>query len=324
MRQHEWLKEVLPSCESAGLGIVPHTPAQHKVILRRLQTQDLERLAYGVTVRTQWWKQLPYEKRGWCIIRTLAATHPTWILGGAAAAWAYGWTATLRSLLPFGHMTPSGTHPRTPHGIQHFYCRAVEMKGAKIVSGLRVSDPYRTLFDCGRSLSFQRALPIADAALRSRIVTREKLIKYIIDHKRWRRWRQALKVARHASPLAESGGESEARAVFIDLGFAAPQLQQEYKDPKTGVKRRVDFLWKRKDGTVVIGEFDGLQKYTAPQYTGGKSAMTVLSEEKSREDQLSLFGVWLFRITYSDLANRYALAKRLRRYGVPYVDREGG
>lgn len=324
MRQHEWLKEVLPTCESAGIGVMPQTPAQHKVILRRLKTHELERLVHGVTVRMQWWKQLPYENRGWCIIRTLAAAHPTWVLGGAAAAWVYGWTATFRTLFPVGHMTPSGTHPRTPHGIQHFYCRALEMMGARVVSGLRISDPYRTLFDCGRSLSFQRALPIADAALRSGIVTRDKLISYILDHKRWRHWRRALRVAHYASPLAESGGESEARAVFIDLGHAVPQLQQEYQDPKTGMKRRVDFLWKRKDGTVVIGEFDGLQKYKDSQYTGGKSALTVLSEEKSREDQLSLFGVWLFRITYADLANRHTLAKKLQRYGVPYAGEEGG
>lgn len=58
--------------------------------------------------------------------------------------------------------------------------------------------------------------------------------------------RTALTTLQYADARAESGGESVARAVMIETGFAPDWLQYELTDPFDSAKPiRTDFAWER-------------------------------------------------------------------------------
>lgn len=113
-----------------------------------------------------------------------------------------------------------------------------------------------------------------------------------------------------ASPLAESPGESLARARFRELGFADPQLQTTMKID--GATYRLDFLWEEAN---VVGEFDGWQKYR----TGFDQAMR---QEKVREDAIRSIGRKVVRFYWEDLMEPECrrLMTLLTRAGVPRLD----
>ena len=109
-----------------------------------------------------------------------------------------------------------------------------------------------------------------------------------------------------------------ARARMIDLGFALPRLQVSLPRPMEPNRQyRVDFLWTRFDGSGVIGEFDGMQKYEDPTILGGRSPLRALAEEQHREAQLSLYGMPIVRIAYKDLVDESRFVRLLSLYDIP-------
>lgn len=105
---------------------------------------------------------------------------------------------------------------------------------------------------------------------------------------------------------------------MIMLGFAVPDLQVECRDPMNPSKViRVDFYWVLDDGTIIIGELDGRQKYIDPTMTKGKNLIEVLTDERLRESRLSVFGARIVRFSYSDVLDTAYFARLLERYGVP-------
>jgi hypothetical protein len=66
----------------------------------------------------------------------------------------------------------------------------------------------------------------------------------------------------------------------------------------------------------VIGEFDGKQKYTRNEYTGGNPG-EVAWKEKKREDRLRALGCGVVRILTEHVMNPPALARMLVAAGIP-------
>ena len=100
------------------------------------------------------------------------------------------------------------------------------------------------------------------------------------------------------SPMLAVKVAASARATMIMLGFAVPDLQIECHDPMNPSKViRVDFYWTLSDGTVIIGELDGKQKYVDPAMTKGKDLVRILSDERLRESRLSINGARIVRFT---------------------------
>ena len=173
-----------------------------------------------------------------------------------------------------------------------------------------------------RTSGFEQALAVADSALRmsgkpsSWFVSRFKRLgsghAHVAD---------AVRTMYHADPLSESGGESIARAVMIRQGFALPELQVALPRPLDRRRSyRVDFLWTRLDGSRVIGEFDGMQKYEDAALRGGRTPMRVLADEQHREAQLTLYGMPIMRFSSKDVANTGRFVKLLDQYGIPRDD----
>ncbi len=83
---------------------------------------------------------------------------------------------------------------------------------------LRATPPLETILACARSLPFDEALTIADAGLRSGMVTRTELVE-AADHARGAGAARVRKVARHADAKAANPFESVLRAITIEAGL---------------------------------------------------------------------------------------------------------
>lgn len=111
------------------------------------------------------------------------------------------------------------------------------------------------------------------------------------------------------------------RGIMIDLGFALPELQVEIEDPLCpGVMKRVDYLWRRGDGKVIIAELDGMGKYQ-PQKSGGAGsldhAVSVLAAERRRESRINLTGATVVRFSLAEALDEGYFFRLLSEAGVP-------
>lgn len=303
--------------EQRGLLLFNPTPAQHHALRRRKHTNEITQPARSIFARAAFWSPLTYEEKGNYLLHSVAAKHPNWIFAGPAAAWVYGLTTTYRILSPIHIAVPRKSHPWRWEGTKLLYFRQTDLETCRKENGLSVSDPYRTVFDCARLLSFGEALAIGDRALRLSLINREDFSRFIKEHTQLKNWRNAEIINQHASPLPESGGESVARALMLKLGFMIPELQAQYKDPLTHQEYRVDFLWRLTDGKVIIGEFDGDRKYIDPDMTQGLSPIEVLRKERLRESRLSLYDIRLLRFGPQDLKDPASFRQLLLQFGVP-------
>lgn len=143
------------------------------------------------------------------------------------------------------------------------------------------------------------ALAAADAALRARLVVPAELAEALDRVPRGARGIGAVRAAlRLADGRRESPGESFTAVVCDQLGV--PLVPQVEIGPW-----RVDFLI---EGTKVVLEFDGAQKYTDRQ---------VLVDEKTREDDLRARGYVVVRLMWRDLRQpALARAKIVRALGL--------
>lgn len=59
-----------------------------------------------------------------------------------------------------------------------------------------------------------------------------------------------------------------------------PELQQDITDPQTGALYRVDYLWRLPDGRLIVGEYDGYEKYTNPNMNDRRGIQRAVHAEK--------------------------------------------
>jgi hypothetical protein len=164
-------------------------------------------------------------------------------------------------------------------------------------------------------LRSRRALLVAgDAALRTRVATREDVTQALAALDGHRGVVAARAVAHRLQPLHESPGESLTAWLLHQLGYP---LVAQYEVPgsadltASGWPDRADFLV---EGTRVLVEFDGKVKYTGRD---------VLFAEKQREDRIRSLGFEVVRLTWADLAQpgrvrqllEAALARSASRHG---------
>lgn len=274
----------------------------------------------GVFVSPEHWKSLDDAQRTLHLMRAVHTLHPDTVFAGPSAALAHGLSIGNHVLRPLCVATS-----RTAHAASNKQIRRIVVTGDTPVEkqGALVSSFVRAVFDCLRLMPFADALVVADSALRDKGITQERLAMNLVGLCGHRPGiRRALDIVRLSDGRAESGGESIARAQMILYGFAIPDLQRVIPDPvEPGKAHRVDFAWDLADGTLVIGELDGREKYENPAMTSGRDIESVLLAERRRESHLTLGGrqVRIMRFSYREaLDNRY-FPQLLDSYGVPHV-----
>lgn len=260
------------------------------------------------------WAQLSPTDRTMRLARTVQEKYPTRIFAGVTAAVILGFWVGWGALDGTVHCTvPSGRVPGARNSPIVYHAR----RGASIltVDGLRVTDHIHTLIDCALTLPFCQALGIFDSALRFGV----QPARILAECGRQRRdCSRVHRLLHHADPCSENGGESWVRATIIELGFARPQLQVELRDPQTGKCYRVDFLWVLPDGTLVVLEYDGLEKYTSERMKGGSSTAQRVVDERERDAALTRCGVVrIAHVFHRDVANRRRFMYVLSSLGVP-------
>jgi hypothetical protein len=166
----------------------------------------------------------------------------------------------------------------------------------------------RTVADCARTLSYPRAVAVADVALRMGL-RKSDLVTCLDQTARCRGAGQARRAADFMELGAESVGESFSRVVLRQAGVPTLQLQFGVRDRFGATFARADFCWKERR---TLGEFDGRVKYGRSLEVGETPGDAVF-REKVREDRLRDLGWEVVRWTWDDLAHPTALADRLGR-----------
>ncbi|KRA22202.1 hypothetical protein ASD65_16985 [Microbacterium sp. Root61] len=177
------------------------------------------------------------------------------------------------------------------------------------VNGLLCTNLARTVADVARTMTFEQAVTVADAALRRTCVPRAGV--YLTDrHTDFRKTvaeiarRSAHGVARarrvlaFADGRAQLPGESISRIRLYELGFRGLDLQVRVPGPK-GTNFYVDFGFEEQ---TAFGEFDGTMKYNDGRLVDGRTTAAIFDAEKQRED-------WI----------RGTTNRRIARWGWPHI-----
>lgn len=113
---------------------------------------------------------------------------------------------------------------------------------------------------------------------------------------------------------SESAGESLARALIHELGFAAPELQRRIFSREGREVARVDFWWEQ---VRVAGEFDGIGKYDVDLHADAAARRRAINREKARDVALQRVCRAVTHWTWRDLRDPARLEAELVRVGVP-------
>ena len=183
-------------------------------------------------------------------------------------------------------------------------------------SGLLVTSPARTAVDVAAGLRTPEALITLDSAARLTLgehVGSSRVRDHYTPARAIAAARAPLEEAaelastqyiRHtlarlvslADPRRESGLESLSFGSMVDVGLPLPELQVRITTPDGDAY--VDFLWREQ---MVIGEADGLKKYTTP---------ADLHREKLRQEHLERMGFVVVRWTWEEMYLRPAAVLR--------------
>lgn len=270
----------------------------------------------GIFASRQYWESLDPHEQIRHLTRTLAALHPRWIFAGTTAAVMLGLDCSYRRLRPICIVAHPGVHCRDSANLTYI---AMAHPETVDVDGVRVTGLLRTLFDCAAKQPLRYALGPLDSALRNGMVSPDVLRGYPGSVKYSRQRAQVQRAFDMADGRSENGGESEARAVLSDLGYPPHDLQVTFPcldDSRRS--HRVDMLWRRTDGSMLAGEFDGVRKYADPSMTNRRTIRQVVDDERSRQRCLERQGVDTLRMYYDDLDQPWQLRQRLEQLRVPH------
>ena len=310
------IDQLLNQAEQEGRCLIPPSAAIRKALLRRIGSTVASPIP-GLFARKTRWDELNRAQRHCEIIRALAIIHPDWTFCSFSAACLLGLEVSWRHLNVV-HVC-SATKPSARPGA-HIQRHQIEPADTVRRAGILLTPPIQTVTDCLLQTGFADGMPIADSAISKLGLTREQLMEEVEKRagaRNGRAVRTALTTLQYADARAESGGESVARAVMIETGFAPDRLQYEMTDPfDSTTSMRTDFAWERQARELTLGELDGLIKYTDQTILAGQTAAEVLVAERQREAHLSLYGHPLLRFTMSEVRSAGVLAKKLQTAGV--------
>ena len=310
------IDQLLTQAEQEGRCLIPPSTAIRKALLRPIGSAIVSPMP-GLFARKTRWEELNRAQRHVEIVRALAIQHPEWTFCSYSAACLLGLEVSWRHLNVVHVCSETKPSARPGARIQR---HRTEPAGAIDQGGISITPPIQTVTDCLLQTGFAVGIPIADSAISKLGLTREQLMEAVEKRagaRNGRAARTALTTLQYADARAESGGESVARAVMIETGFAPDRLQYELTDPFDSTESmRTDFAWERQARELTLGELDGFVKYTDQAMLAGRTTAETLVAERQREAHLSLYGHPLIRFTMNEVHSAGVLAKKLQTAGV--------
>lgn len=292
-----------------------------RAVRRAAERDEVVRVARGRYLPQPEWNALDYDSRYLARIHAFAETTRTtqvfshW---SAAALWGYpiigAWPGRI-------HLTfePSRGQRSTPRVTRHI----TELPDADVVElgGLFVTSPLRTIADLARCASFTTGVAACDRALATPKgaaddalhVERDALLERAERLEGQRGVRRFRSVVDFGDGRSGSAGESLSRVQIARLRFPRPELQVEIVD-LDGRTWHCDFGWQEQK---LLGEFDGMVKYTRGRYLGDREVADVVIEEKLREDAIRLAsGCGVARWTWPVASDLMQLQRMLHGAGL--------
>ncbi|CAN5472578.1 hypothetical protein BH10ACT7_BH10ACT7_17430 [soil metagenome] len=280
---------------------------------------DIVRIHRGAYISAESWRSLDrHERYQRQVIAAALASRSRPILShqSAAALWGIPIIGDWPSVVHVLTSLTAGT--RTENGFRR---HAVEIDDDEVVEsdGVRFTSFRRTLIDLARETSFASAVAGLDWSLRSPSkyvaprIRIEELQAFADTLPIGRNRRKLYRALEFASPLAETPGESLSRVVIHELGFPAPELQVPVEDQR-GLAGVCDFGWPE---LKLLGEFDGLVKYTRGMARPGESIENIVVREKVREDRMRATGRGMTRWLWTSALQVRPLYDQLLDAGLP-------
>jgi very-short-patch-repair endonuclease len=214
------------------------------------------------------------------------------------------WDLPMRAMdLELVRLSPLEGRPGNPKAGDgyHVHCRPVPEHQVELLGGLPTTDVMRTVLDCATVVTLDWAVAIGDAALHRRLFTADDLAAAARGTHSVKGAQRVRALPDVCSALAESPGESLLRRRLVRMGL---QPREQVELSTIPGRPRVDFLV---DDCLVI-EFDGRSKYGL-----NDDPERAHWEEKQRQDLLVEAGYEVIRITWADLWDEDALARRILR-----------
>lgn len=312
-----WLEAELSASEERATCLVAHSRRDHYRLRTAHSYAMVDEIIPGAYVRPSYWSDLDFRDRELHKLRAFQAQHPTWVFAGPSAAFIRNLSVSRIHLSRICVATSRSTHHRDT---EICHCMVVSDDKVEEVGGLRVTSLPRTVGDCLCMMDFASALAVADSALHETEWTPQSLAETMSDScKRKPNMKKARAVLSLADGRAESGGESIARAMMLELGMVLPDLQRKYDDPlEPGKSYRADFAWDVAGGTV-LGELDGNEKYTNVDMTGGKTVQQLIEEEHRRQSHIETRPevLRIMRFGFADVRKEASFLQLLYAAGVP-------
>lgn len=284
---------------------------------------DVVRVHRGAYIAADEWASLDrHERYRRHVIAAALASRSRPVLShfSAAALWGIPIIGDWPKLVHVLTTPAAGT--RTENGYRR---HAATVSDDDIVEsgGVRFTSLARTLIDLARDSSFASAVAGLDWSLRSPSqgaaprIRLEQLHECAAAQPSPRNTRKVNRALGFADARAETPGESLSRVVIHELGFPPPELQAEVTD-RNGLIGVSDFEWPL---LRLLGEFDGLIKYTRGYARPGEGIEQIVVREKRREDRMRATDRGMVRWVWNDALQVRPLYDLLIAAGLPSLHR---
>lgn len=301
----------------------PYTEAWPLQLSRRARKGELLRIRRGVYVSADGWEGLkPWERyllRLQAVERT-SVNAPIFSHESAAQLWGLPLTAVPREIHV---LTSDAAGGRSRAGVRRHPVASFP-DDVVTIDGHSATGKITTVCDIAVTLPFPDTVAVMDRLFSETPLTGDALMpepvrvtpELVANAAAALRFgtsrRKVLRAVAFADPASGSPGESISRANIHLAGFPAPALQQVFTDRGRFVAR-TDFYWK---DAGLVGEFDGMAKYSRGEYLQGRIPEDVLAAEKIREDRLRSLGLKVCRWTWKTALDRELLSEQLLRAGL--------
>lgn len=289
--------------------------SDHRALRTQVDRGDLVRVRHGAYDEPATVPRNAVERHRQLLDATAPRLGPETVISHASAAVLHGLVVPDR-VLPL----VTATRPRGKGGGGHVsahlrtWTASLSSKDVIVLDGLSVTSLPRTLVDLARTLNFEEAVIMLDAALRTgcRPATQNHELRLELEAL-LAATRGARGVGRARSALlfsdgrAESPLETRSRILMARQGVPAPDLQYELFDDQGHLLARSDFAWVAQK---VFGEADGRTKYE-DLLRPGQTVADVVMYEKRREEMAKALGWRGIRWGDEDLARPRVLARRV-------------
>ncbi len=282
-------------------------------VRRLLRLGDLRRVRRGSYV-TGPLPEEPARRHRVAVTAAVAALGAQAVVSHVSAAVLHGlplWGVALQRV----HVTRMRASGGRRGRIVHVHTAPLAADEMALVDGIAVTSVARTVIDVARTVPFEQAVVVLDAALALELVDGEQLAEALLRATGWPGCPAARRAVAFAEPGAQSVGESRSRVAILRAGLPRPVLQWEVCDAAGRSLGFTDFGWPKRRA---VGEFDGEVKY-GRLLKPGQSPGDVVFAEKIREDKMRATDLGMARWIWDELGPAFApVAARIRSLFRPW------